>query len=87
MALVKKAKFAKFDETVDLAIRLGVNPKHADQMVRGVVSTKIAFSTQHSAVSFSTWRLASAAAADAIENGARADWRALRRCSGYEDER
>lgn len=37
MAIVKKAKFAKFDETVDLAIRLGVNPKHADQMVRGAI--------------------------------------------------
>lgn len=36
-ALVKQAKFAKFDETVDLAIRLGVNPKHADQMVRGAL--------------------------------------------------
>src|ERR1700722_19737271 len=36
-ALVKKAKYAKFDETVDLAIRLGVNPKHADQMVRGAI--------------------------------------------------
>ncbi|MGH7439612.1 MAG: 50S ribosomal protein L1 [Polyangiaceae bacterium] len=36
-ALVKKAKTAKFDETVDLAIRLGVNPKHADQMVRGAI--------------------------------------------------
>jgi large subunit ribosomal protein L1 len=36
-ALVKKAKFAKFDETVDLAFRLGVNPKHADQMVRGAI--------------------------------------------------
>jgi large subunit ribosomal protein L1 len=36
-ALLKKAKFAKFDETVDLAIRLGVNPKHADQMVRGAL--------------------------------------------------
>lgn len=36
-ALVKKAKFAKFDETVDLAVRLGVNPKHADQMVRGAI--------------------------------------------------
>jgi large subunit ribosomal protein L1 len=35
--LVKKAKFAKFDETVDLAVRLGVNPKHADQMVRGAI--------------------------------------------------
>ncbi len=33
--LVKAASFAKFDESVDLAVRLGVNPKHADQMVRG----------------------------------------------------
>jgi large subunit ribosomal protein L1 len=36
-ALVKQTKFAKFDETVDLAVRLGVNPKHADQMVRGAL--------------------------------------------------
>jgi large subunit ribosomal protein L1 len=35
--LVKKAHYAKFDETVDLAVRLGVNPKHADQMVRGAI--------------------------------------------------
>ena len=35
--LVQKAKYAKFDESVDLALRLGVNPKHADQMVRGTV--------------------------------------------------
>src|SRR5487761_1303262 len=35
--LVKKAAFAKFDETVEVAIRLGVDPKHADQMVRGTV--------------------------------------------------
>ena len=34
---VKKAKFVGFDETLDLAMRLGVNPKHADQMVRGTV--------------------------------------------------
>jgi len=34
---VTKAAFAKFDETVELAMRLGVNPKHADQMVRGTV--------------------------------------------------
>lgn len=34
-ALVTKASFAKFDESVDIAVRLGVNPKHADQMVRG----------------------------------------------------
>jgi large subunit ribosomal protein L1 len=37
MPLLKKAAFAKFDETVDVAIRLGVDPKHADQMVRGTV--------------------------------------------------
>jgi large subunit ribosomal protein L1 len=35
--LVKKVKFAKFDETVELRMRLGVDPKHADQMVRGTV--------------------------------------------------
>jgi large subunit ribosomal protein L1 len=35
--LVQKVKFAKFDETVELTIRLGVDPKHADQMVRGTV--------------------------------------------------
>jgi large subunit ribosomal protein L1 len=34
---VKKRAYAKFDETVDLAVRLGVNPKHADQMVRGAL--------------------------------------------------
>ena len=36
-ALLQKAKFAKFDETVDLTLRLGVDPRHADQMVRGTV--------------------------------------------------
>jgi large subunit ribosomal protein L1 len=35
--LVQSIKFAKFDESVELAMRLGVNPKHADQMVRGTV--------------------------------------------------
>ena len=35
--LLQKVKFTKFDETVDLSIRLGVDPKHADQMVRGTV--------------------------------------------------
>jgi large subunit ribosomal protein L1 len=35
--LAQKVKFAKFDETVELAFRLGVDPKHADQMVRGTV--------------------------------------------------
>jgi large subunit ribosomal protein L1 len=37
MALVKEMPGAKFDESVDLAFRLGVDPKHADQMVRGAV--------------------------------------------------
>jgi large subunit ribosomal protein L1 len=35
--LVKKIKFTKFDETVEIHMRLGVDPKHADQMVRGTV--------------------------------------------------
>src|SRR5262244_1980365 len=37
MEIVKKAPAAKFDESVDLSLRLGVDPKHADQMVRGAV--------------------------------------------------
>jgi len=37
VGLVKKVKYAKFDETVEVAVRLGVDPKHADQMVRGTV--------------------------------------------------
>jgi large subunit ribosomal protein L1 len=35
--LLQQVKYAKFDETVDLTMRLGVDPKHADQMVRGTV--------------------------------------------------
>ena len=35
--LLQKVKYAKFDETVELTARLGVDPKHADQMVRGTV--------------------------------------------------
>src|SRR6476660_6501487 len=35
--VVQKVKYAKFDETVDMSLRLGVDPKHADQMVRGTV--------------------------------------------------
>ena len=37
LALVKKIHPAKFDETVEVAVRLGVDPRHADQMVRGSV--------------------------------------------------
>jgi large subunit ribosomal protein L1 len=35
--LLQKIRFAKFDETVEVSIRLGVDPRHADQMVRGTV--------------------------------------------------
>jgi len=35
--IVKKSSFAKFDETVEIAVRLGVDPRHADQVVRGTV--------------------------------------------------
>ncbi len=37
MGVLQKTKFSKFDETVELAINLGVDPRHADQMVRGTV--------------------------------------------------
>ncbi|QBJ24705.1 50S ribosomal protein L1 [Haematobacter massiliensis] len=37
LSLVKQAATAKFDETVEIALNLGVDPRHADQMVRGVV--------------------------------------------------
>jgi large subunit ribosomal protein L1 len=35
--LIQKVKYSKFDETVELSVRLGVDPKHSDQMVRGTV--------------------------------------------------
>jgi len=38
VSILKKAKKAKFDESVDIAVRLGVDPKHADQVVRGTVA-------------------------------------------------
>jgi large subunit ribosomal protein L1 len=37
LGLVQESSYAKFDETVEVAMRLGVNPRHADQMVRGTV--------------------------------------------------
>lgn len=37
LQLVKESAFAKFDETVEVAVRLGVDPRHADQIVRGTV--------------------------------------------------
>lgn len=36
--ILKENKYTKFDESVEMAVRLGVNPKHADQMVRGTVA-------------------------------------------------
>ena len=41
IALAKAAKSAKFDETVDLAFRLGVDPRHADQMIRGALALQL----------------------------------------------
>ena len=38
LGLAREASFAKFDETVDLALRLGVDPRHADQMIRGAIA-------------------------------------------------
>ena len=38
VSLVKKLSFVKFDESVDLSLRMGVDPKHSDQMVRGTVT-------------------------------------------------
>src|ERR671933_687049 len=37
MGVLKKVHFAKFNETIEVHMRLGVDPKHADQMVRGTV--------------------------------------------------
>src|SRR5947208_3818444 len=37
ISLIQKVKYAKFDESLEVAMRLGVDPKHADQMVRGTV--------------------------------------------------
>jgi large subunit ribosomal protein L1 len=37
VGLIKRSSFAKFEESVDIAVRLGVNPRHADQMVRGAL--------------------------------------------------
>lgn len=38
LGIVKEAAFAKFDETVEISVRLGVDPRHADQVVRGTVA-------------------------------------------------
>jgi large subunit ribosomal protein L1 len=38
LKLTKEVAYAKFDETIDLAFRLGVDPRHADQMIRGAIA-------------------------------------------------
>ncbi len=38
LALIKEVSYAKFDETIDIAVRLGVDPRKADQMIRGSVT-------------------------------------------------
>ena len=41
--MLKEKATVKFDETVDIAMNLGVDPKHADQMVRGVVQLELLY--------------------------------------------
>jgi ribosomal protein L1 len=43
---LKEVSFAKFDESVDIAVRLGVDPKKSDQMVRGTEETSKCWSSQ-----------------------------------------
>ncbi len=38
IGILKEGHYVKFDESIEIAVRLGVNPKHADQMVRGTVA-------------------------------------------------
>jgi len=47
--LIKGRATAKFDETIELSMNLGVDPKHADQMVRGVVSLAVGHGPQAAA--------------------------------------
>ena len=70
--ILKDAAFAKFNETVDVVVRLGVDPRHADQIVRGTValphgtgkSVKVLVVTQGEKV-----KDAEAAGADFVEIG------------------
>src|SRR3954447_18196779 len=64
--LVKSLAAAKFDETVELAVRLGVDPRKADQIVRGTVALPAGTGKNVRVVAFATGQ----AAADAKEAGA-----------------
>jgi len=59
--ILKDIKYAKFDETVDLTVNLGVDPKHADQMVRGVVSLPHGVGTDVRVIAFAEGDLANEA--------------------------
>ena len=63
LAKVKATATAKFDETVDVAVRLGVDPRKADQMVRGTVSLPSGTGTDVRVAVFATGELAEAARA------------------------
>jgi large subunit ribosomal protein L1 len=67
--LLQKIKFAKFDENVDITLRLGVDPRHADQMVRGTVILPHGLGKTKKVAVISTadnQRLAEAAGADIV---------------------
>ena len=71
LALVKKGASAKFDETVEVAMRLGVDPRKADQMVRGTVNLPNGTGKTARVLVFATGeKAADAAAAGADEVGA-----------------
>lgn len=59
--ILKDIKYAKFDETVDLTVNLGVDPKHADQMVRGVVSLPHGVGSEVRVIAFAEGDLATEA--------------------------
>lgn len=71
LAIVKKSASAKFDETVEVAMRLGVDPRKADQMVRGTVNLPNGTGKTARVLVFATGeKAADAVAAGADEVGA-----------------
>jgi large subunit ribosomal protein L1 len=82
VSLVKEAASAKFDESVDVAVRLGVDPRHADQMVRGAVSlphgtgrtVRVIVFAQGEAVKAAEEAGADAAGGDELVNKVAAGW-------------
>lgn len=82
VGLVKEAASAKFDESVDVAVRLGVDPRHADQMVRGAVSlphgtgrtVRVIVFAQGDAIKAAEEAGADAAGGDELVNKVAAGW-------------